>query len=135
MRSPAHFVISSLVPNMIAPVGHALAQAGSKPTATRSEHKRALVGLVVDLADARDVERASLDAIAAADAVLADEVDDAVGVLHDRAGCRARLEAARILAMHAAVLADQPFEIAFACPLFGEPHQRPGVGVRSSGLS
>ena len=33
-----------------------------------------------------DVERTALDAIAAADAVLADEVDDAVGVLHDRAG-------------------------------------------------
>ena len=74
--------------------------------------ERALVGLVVDLGDARDVERASLDAIAAADAVLVDEVDDAVGVLHDRAGRRARLQAARIRAVHAAVLADQPLEIA-----------------------
>ena len=74
--------------------------------------ERALVGLVVDLGDARDVERAALHAVAAADAVLVHEVDDAVGVLHDGAGRRAGLEAARILAVHAAVLADQPFEIA-----------------------
>ena len=87
--------------------------------------QRALVGLVVDLGDARDVERASPHAIAAADAVLVHEVDDAVGVLHDRAGRRAGLEAARILAMHAAVLADQPFEILrLRVDPFGEAHQR-----------
>ena len=73
--------------------------------------ERAFVGLVIDLGDARDVERASLHAIAAADAVLVHEVDDAVRVFHDRAGRRAGLEAARILAMHAAVLANEPFEI------------------------
>ena len=38
MRSPAHAVMSDLVPNTIAPVGHALAQAGDWPTATRSLH-------------------------------------------------------------------------------------------------
>src|SRR5580704_1018628 len=41
--------------------------------------ERAFVGLVVDLADAGNVERATLNAIAAADAVLADEVDDPIG--------------------------------------------------------
>src|ERR1700678_357715 len=110
-RSPAQFVISAFEPNMIAPVGQAFTQAGSRPTVTRSE-QRAFVGFVVDLADAGNVERTALHAIAAADAVLADEVDDAVGVLHDCAGRGAGLEAARILAVHAAVLADQPFEIA-----------------------
>src|ERR1700677_4828659 len=55
--------------------------------------ERALVARVVALADARDVEGATLDAIAAADAILADEIDDAIGVLHDRAGRRAGLEA------------------------------------------
>ena len=38
MRSAACCFISSLVPNTIACVGHALAQAGPWPTATRSEH-------------------------------------------------------------------------------------------------
>ena len=38
MRSPAQSVMSVFEPNMIAPVGHALTQAGSSPTATRSEH-------------------------------------------------------------------------------------------------
>ena len=109
-------------------VGQALAQAGPWPTATRSEHERAFVGLVVDLGDARDVEGTALHAIAAADAVLVHEVDDAVGVLHDGAGRRAGLEAARILAMHAAVLADQPLEIAGLRVLpLGEAHQRQGV--------
>src|SRR5271167_3862162 len=56
--------------------------------------QRALVGLAVLFGDARDVERAAFDAIAAADAVLGDEVDNAVGVLHDRAGRRAGRETA-----------------------------------------
>ena len=47
--------------------------------------ERAFIRLVVDLRDARDVEWASLHAIAAADAVLVHEVDDAVRILHDRA--------------------------------------------------
>src|SRR5580658_1356741 len=89
----------------------------------------ALVGLAIHRTDPRDVERAALHAVAAADAVLADEVDDAVGVLHDRAGRGAGLEAARILAVHAAVLADQPFEIALIIVPFGETHQRPGIGI------
>src|SRR5262249_36949088 len=59
--------------------------------------ERALVGLVIDLGDARDVERAPLHAIAAADTVLVDEIHDAVGVLDDRAWGRAGLEATRVL--------------------------------------
>src|SRR5271156_3867207 len=69
--------------------------------------ERAFVRFMIDLADTGNVERAALDAIAAADAVLADEVDDAVGVLNDRAGRRAGLEAAWILAMHAAILRSE----------------------------
>src|SRR5262249_28951904 len=86
----------------------------------------ALVGLVIDLGDARDVERTALYAVAAADAVLVHEVDDAVGVLHDRARRRAGLEAARIRAVHAAVLADQPLEIlGLGIDPLGEAHHRP----------
>src|SRR5262249_42188183 len=92
--------------------------------------ERALVGLVIDLGDARNVERASLHAVTAADAVLVDEVHDTVRILHDRAGRRAGLEAARVGAMHAAVLADQKFEILlFRIPPFGEAHH--GEAVRS----
>ncbi len=87
-----------------------------------------LVGLAVLLRDAGDVERASLDAIAAADAVLLDEIDDAVGILHDGTGRRARLEAARVGAVHAAILADQELQLAPGLLVFGEPHQRPGLG-------
>ena len=50
--------------------------------------QRALVGLAVFLRDARDVERTTRDAIAAAHAVLIDEINDAVGVLQD--GARSR---------------------------------------------
>ena len=57
--------------------------------------------------------------------LLVDEVDDAVGVLHDGAGRRAGLEAARVRAVHAAVLADQPFQIARLRVLpLGEAHHR-----------
>ena len=114
---------------MIAPVGQAFTQAGSMPTVDAVGAERAFVGFVIDLADAGDVEWTALHAIAAADAVLADEVDDAVGVLHDRPRRGAGLEATRILAMHAAVLADQPFEIALIVVPFGEAHQGPGVRV------
>src|SRR5260370_12384759 len=87
--------------------------------------QRALVGLAVDLGDARDVERAALHAIAAADAVLRHEIDDTVGVLHDGARRRAGLQATRIVAVHAAVLADQPFEVV-AVLVFREAHHGPG---------
>src|SRR5262249_45229888 len=89
--------------------------------------QRALVGLAVDLGDARDVEGAAFDAVAAADAVLRHEIDDAVGVLHDRTRRRAGLQAARIVAMHAAVLADQPFQVV-AVLVFREAHHGPRRG-------
>src|ERR1700719_1341770 len=86
----------------------------------------ALVGLVIALRDARDVERAAGDAVPAADAVLFGKVPDTVRVLRDRAGRRARFQAPRVDAVHAAVLADQPFEIALGVLVFGKAHQRPG---------
>src|SRR5690606_10742265 len=61
-------------------------------------------------------------------AVLFVEVHDAVGVLHDRARRGAGLEAARVLAVHAAVLADQPLEVAGLVLVFGEAHHGPRVG-------
>src|SRR5262245_18002098 len=63
--------------------------------------QRALIGLVIDLGDARDVERTPFHAIAATDAVLVDEIHDAIGILHDGTRRRAGLEAAWILAVHA----------------------------------
>src|SRR5258707_6456611 len=102
------------------------------PYAVRTQG--AFVRLMVDRTDPRDVERTSCNAIAAADAVLADEVDDAVGVLHDRPRRRAGFQAARILAVHAAVLADKPFQVALFILPFGEAHQRPGAGVEVRGI-
>src|SRR5256885_2704998 len=87
----------------------------------------ALVGLVIALGDAWDVERAAGDAVPAADAVLLVKVHDAVRVLHDRARRRARFQAPRVGTVHAAVLADQPFQIALGVLVFGEAHQRPGL--------
>src|SRR5690606_398649 len=87
----------------------------------------ALVDPVVLLGQARDVERAAGDAVAAADAVFLVEIHDAVVVLHDRARCRAGLQAARVLAVHAAVLADQPLQRALVGLALGEAHQGPGL--------
>jgi hypothetical protein len=90
---------------------------------------------MIDLRDARDVERTSLHAIAAADAILVYEIDDAVRVLHDGAGRRASFEAARIGAVHAAVLADEPFEIAIIrIDPFTEAHQREHVRRQVRGI-
>src|SRR5260370_32644146 len=89
---------------------------------------------MVHRTDSGNVERAAFHAIAAADAVLADEIHDTVGVLHDRPRRRAGFQAARVLAMHAAVLADQPLEIALLVLPFGETHQVPGAGVQIPGI-
>src|SRR5690606_24860309 len=53
--------------------------------------------------------------------------DDAVVVLDDGPRRRTGLQAARVFAVHAAVLADQPFEVAGGVLVFGEPHDRPGL--------
>src|SRR5258708_28201975 len=82
---------------------------------------------MVPLRNARNVERTTRHAIAAADAVFLMEIDDAVRVLDDRARCRTGFQASRILAVHAAVLADQPFEVAIRILVFAESHQRPRV--------
>src|SRR4029077_13934202 len=69
----------------------------------------------------RDVERASRDAVTAADAVSLLEIHDTVGVLHDRAVGRARSEATRISAVHALILAHEPHQRAvFALVLVEE---------------
>ena len=84
----------------------------------------ALVGLVVLGVDARHVERTAGDAVAAADAVFLLEIHDAVGVLDDGAGARTGLETTGVVTVHAAVLADQPFELAVFLDLV-VPHHRP----------
>ncbi len=86
----------------------------------------AFVGLVIFLRDARNVERATGDAITATDAMILIEIDDAVGVLDDRPGTWAGRQATRLGAMHAAVLADQPLQVTGVGFVFGEAHQGPG---------
>src|SRR5690606_24167069 len=85
------------------------------------------VCLVVFLGDTRNVERASGNAIPAADAVFLVKIDNAVVVLNDGTRSRASLEAAGVFAVHAAVLADQPFKIARVVLVLGKTHERPGV--------
>ncbi len=81
MRSAAYSCMSSLVPKRMRARRAGLDAGRLQAHADAVRAQRALVGLVVGLADARHVERAAGDAVAAADAVLGDEVDDAVAVL------------------------------------------------------
>src|ERR1700674_5641047 len=89
----------------------------------------AFVGFVIALRDARDIERAAGDAVPAANAVLFVEVYDSVRVLPDRARRRPGFQAPGIRAVHAAVLADQPLEIALGVLVFGKAHQCPRLGA------
>ena len=89
---------------------------------------RALVDLLGGLIEAGDVEGAARHAVLAPDALGLVEVDDAVLVLHDRPGSRAGQQAAGLVAVHAAVLADQPGEIAVVEVDLLEPHEVPGGG-------
>src|ERR1041384_417949 len=58
----------------------------------------------------RNVERAARNTVLTADTVLLIEVDDAVGVLNNRAVSGTRAQAARIGAVHALVLAHEPHQ-------------------------
>ena len=68
--------------------------------------QRALIGFAVFLGQARHIEGAAGNTVAAADAILLVEIHNAIAVLHDGAGGGAGFEATRIGAVHAAILAD-----------------------------
>src|SRR5471030_779600 len=87
--------------------------------------QRAFVGTVILFVDTRNVERATGDAVTAADAVFRLKIDDAVGVLQDRAFRRAGFQTARIGAVHTAVFADKPLQLAVLLN-FRETHHGPG---------
>jgi hypothetical protein len=87
--------------------------------------QRALGHLACCAAEVRHTERAAGLAQAAADARVRVDVDDAVLVLHDRAGRRARVQAAGISAVHALVLAHEPGEAAAVQLLLAELDEVP----------
>ncbi|MCY1353840.1 hypothetical protein D9M69_401940 [compost metagenome] len=86
----------------------------------------AFVGLVILLRDPWNVERTPGDAIAATDAMILIEIDDAIGVLDDRPRAGACRQATGLCAVHAAILADQPFQVTGVGLVLGEAHQCPG---------
>src|SRR5216683_992365 len=85
------------------------------------------LGLRVELGN---VERATGQAIAAADAFILLKIDDSVGVLDDRAISRACGKASRLGAVHALVLAHQPHHRAVFALVFVELDQIPIVPPR-----
>src|ERR1700756_5640268 len=72
--------------------------------------QRALVNFLCRRIEFGNVIGASRDAKLAADAVFLLEVDDTVGVLHDRAVRRTSAEATRIGAVHALIFAHEPLD-------------------------
>ena len=70
-----------------------------------------------------NIERTARHAILAADAVVLMKIDDAVGVLDDRAIGGTRAQAAGIGAVHTAVLAHQPAKRAVVGDVLIEPDQ------------
>src|SRR5260370_1351135 len=101
-----------------------------QPFAHAIRTQRALehaIGMRVDL---WDVERASLGAVAAADAVGLLEIDDAICVLHDgpvRGTCR---QAPGLRAVHALVFAHQPHQRAVFAFVLVEEDQVPVIPAR-----
>src|SRR5690606_20745846 len=87
----------------------------------------ALVGFLVLFRNARHIERTAGNAVAAANAVFLVKIHNAVGVLHDGAWRGTGLQAARVLAVHAAVFANQPFQIASGVFILRKTHDGPGL--------
>src|SRR5262249_4922408 len=91
--------------------------------------ERALRHLVRPGVELGHVEGTPRLAVAAPDAGLGVDVDDAVLVLHDRAGSGAGGQATRVLAVHALVLAHQPDDAAVEV-LLVEADEVPEVRVQ-----
>src|SRR5437870_9784693 len=87
----------------------------------------ALVDLLRRAVERRDVEGTARDAVLAPDAVLLLKIDDAIGVLNDRAVRRTCAQAPGILAVHALVLAHQPHLRAVVALMLVELDQVPVV--------
>src|SRR5258706_404656 len=69
--------------------------------------ERALEHLLCGWIEFRNIKRASTNAVAAADAILLLKIDDAIGVLHDRAVGGTGGEAAWIRTVHALIFPHQ----------------------------
>src|SRR5437763_12620692 len=87
----------------------------------------ALVDLLRRAVELRDVEGTARDAVLAPDAVFLLKIDDAIGVLNDRAVRRTCAQAPGILAVHALVLAHQPHLRAVVALMLVELDQVPVV--------
>src|SRR3954469_16249655 len=98
------------------------------PDAVRTQ--RALVDFLGRGIEFRNIERASGYTVLTADAVFLVEVDDPVGVLDDRPLRGTGAEAARILAVHALVLAHRPHQRAVVARMLVELDQVPVVPRR-----
>src|SRR5690606_2852989 len=83
------------------------------------------VGFVILFRDAWYVKRTTSNAVAAANAFILIEVDDAIGVLDDCTWTWARFEAAWVFTVHAAILTDQPFEVFIGGFVLGKAHHCP----------
>ena len=110
-RSPARCRSSSISPNRIDSVGHAVAHAGCMPALLPVVAERALERAAIVRPPVDDAERTADDAVAAAVADVGLDVDAAELGADDRAG-RARLETAGVLAVLADVGRELPRDAA-----------------------
>src|ERR1051326_1287250 len=81
-----------------------------KPLAHAIRAQRAFInplGLFIEL---RNIERAAGDAISASDAFILLKIEDAMGVLDNRAVSRTSLQTTRFGTVHALILAHQPHQ-------------------------
>src|SRR4029077_11056694 len=98
LREELHVVLTA---EMQAPSGARFDACRLQPFAHPVGAECALIDALGFRIKFRDVERASGDAITAADAMLLLKIDDAVGVLDDGSIGRARVETSRVGAVHA----------------------------------
>jgi hypothetical protein len=82
--------------------------------------KRALVDALGNAVQLGNIERASRDAIPAADAMILLKVNDAIRVLDNRAVCGTSLQASWLGAVHALVLAHQQHHVTVLSLVFVE---------------
>src|ERR1700730_10731160 len=103
----AHVVLGAEVQ---APGGARLDAGGLQAFANAVSAQSAFINALVFFVEFGNVEGAASNAVAAADAFILLKIDNAVGVLHDRAVGWTGFQTAGLGAMHALIFAHEPHE-------------------------
>src|SRR5690625_81941 len=94
----------------------------------------AFVHLVVLGGHPWNIKRTACNTVTTANTGILIKINNAIAVLHDGPRRRTGFKAARLSAMHTAILADKPLKVTLFVFVFSKTHQRPGISGEILGV-